>query len=353
MSKIAIITDTHYGVRSDNISFHNYTKKFLDDVFFPYIDEHDIKTILHLGDITDRRKFINFYTSKRLHDDFIQPILDRNLNFIITLGNHDVYYKNTNDINSMNEIYGKNGSGLTILSEPQEMNIEGLDMLLMPWICPSTFDKSLELLENTKCQMLMGHLEIKGFEMYRGHVSDHGFTMNLFDKFDVVCSGHYHHKSSYGNINYLGSHAQFTWSDYGDERGFHVLDTTTRELEFIKNPYEMFHKIFYDDNQDILNEDFGKFENTYVKVIISKKENSFLFDSFIDKLEKSNTLGIQIVDDNLHLDLLEADEIIDEAQDTLTILKKYVDNIDAPPELNKNDIKKFLHTLYLEALEVS
>ena len=31
-------------------------------------------------------------------------------------------------------------------------------------------------------------------------------------------------------------------------RGFHILfDTETRELEFIQNPYEMFHKIYYDD----------------------------------------------------------------------------------------------------------
>ena len=78
--KIALITDTHWGVRNDNNSFMDNTKSFLDDVFFPYLQLHNIRDVIHLGDLVDRRKYINFNTANRLKEDFIKPLLDKNLN---------------------------------------------------------------------------------------------------------------------------------------------------------------------------------------------------------------------------------------------------------------------------------
>ena len=46
--KVILITDQHIGARNDNLSFVKYFKKFYDEVFFPYIDKHDIKTIIVL-----------------------------------------------------------------------------------------------------------------------------------------------------------------------------------------------------------------------------------------------------------------------------------------------------------------
>ena len=62
--KIAILNDTHCGVRSDMVEMSNYQGRFYDEVFFPYLDEHNIKQIVHLGDYFDRRKFVNFATLK-------------------------------------------------------------------------------------------------------------------------------------------------------------------------------------------------------------------------------------------------------------------------------------------------
>ena len=351
MTKIVIITDTHYGIRNDNQKFHENNKKFFDEVFFPYIDDNDIKTVLHLGDVTDRRKYINFLTAKRLNDDFIQPILDRNLEFIVVIGNHDVYWKNTNQVNSMRQLYADK---FKIVERPEEVNVGGLDMVLMPWICAETEEESFNLIENTQCQVLMGHLELRGYEMYKGTVNEHGIDNNIFSKFDVVCSGHYHHKSSYGNIHYLGSHAQFTWADHGDKRGFHVFDTDTRELEFIENPYEMFKKYHYDDTDmsvnDFMNVMLEDYRDSYVKLIVRNKTNPFAFDLLVDNFYKINVIDLQVVEDNMHLDTLEADEIIDEAQDTITILKKYIRQTDM--QVDKVKTEKFIHELYSEALSI-
>ena len=58
--KIALVTDTHFGARSDSQAFDAYFKKFYQEVFFSEIDKRKITKIIHLGDCFDRRKYVNF-----------------------------------------------------------------------------------------------------------------------------------------------------------------------------------------------------------------------------------------------------------------------------------------------------
>ena len=76
-----------------------------------------------------------------------------------------------------------------------------------------------------------------------------------------------------------------------------------------------------------------------------------MFDLYIEKLEQVNPMQVQVVQDHLHLDLEDDEDIIDEAEDTLTILNTYVDNLDVKQE--KNDLQALLRALYDEALQVS
>jgi DNA repair exonuclease SbcCD nuclease subunit len=242
--KIAIITDTHWGVRNDQIAFLDNSKKFLDNVFFPYLDDNGITTVIHLGDLVDRRKYLNIYTARRLREDFISPLHARGVKPYITIGNHDTYYKNTNSVNAIRETYLND---FHLYEEATEVEFDGVKILFMPWICEENRDHAMEMIRTTNAQICMGHLEIAGFEMYRGSPVSHGDDRSIFDRFDLVLSGHYHHRSSAGNIHYLGSHAEFTWSDYDDPKGFHVLDTQTREVAFVENPFKMFRKVWYND----------------------------------------------------------------------------------------------------------
>lgn len=353
MTKICLITDQHFGARGDSPMFHDFFEKFYKEFFFPFVDEHKIDTIIDLGDTYDRRKYINFNTLKRAHDYWFSEVNKRQITHHIIVGNHCTYFKNTNDVNSPSLLLNE-FNNVIVYSDPTEVLIDDTKIAVLPWVCSGNYDESMKFLDETNAQILFGHLEIQGFEMYKGSVNDHGFTRGMFDKFDIVCSGHFHHKSTKGNINYLGAPYEMSWSDYNDVRGFHIFDTDTRELTFIENPYKMFSKLHYNDSgktmEDVLNVDFTEYKGKYVKVVTHTKSNPYWFDKFIESLEKSGAVDIQVVEDNLNLNLEEDEDIVNEAEDTVTILKKVVDQMDT--NVDKKRLDNFLVSLYNEALSL-
>ncbi len=349
--KIALITDTHWGVRNDHLAFLDNNKRFLDEVFFPYLDLHGIGSVIHLGDLVDRRKYLNINTAKRLRDDFISPLRERNITAHLIIGNHDTYYKNTNSVNSIREFFNND---FIFYERATVLNCGGVPILFIPWICDDNREETLELIRNTDAQIAMGHLEIAGFEMYRGSPVSHGDDRSLFNKFDLVCSGHYHHRSSNGNIHYLGSHGEFTWSDYDDPKGFHIFDTETRELTFIENPFRMFRKIWYNDKdtstEELLERDWKKYSGCYVKLIVQNKDNPMNFDLFTTKLYEASPIEVIIVEDHRNMDAIDESDLLDEAEDTLTILSKYIGTIES--SVDNKDLDKLMRSLYHEALQM-
>lgn len=355
MSKLAIITDTHWGVRNDNVAFLDNNKKFLDEIFFPYIDSNSISNIIHLGDLVDRRKYININTARRLRTDFLDKLKERNLEVHIIAGNHDTYFKNTNEVNAIKELVeNAYPSFKTYIKYAECVNFDGVPVLFIPWICDDNRDQIVNEIQTTSAQIAMGHLEIQGFEMYRGSMVSHGDDRSVFDRFDIVLSGHYHHRSSDGHIYYLGSHGEFTWSDFDDPRGFHIFDTATRELTFIENPFKMFKKVWYNDAESSFEQvliDFNQYTGSMVKVIVKNKTNHFWFDKFIENLEAANPLDIQIVEDHLNLNLEDDTDIVNEAESTLDIFKKYIDAYEVK-NLDKDKLSKKITELYNEAISI-
>lgn len=350
--KIALITDTHWGVRNDHLAFMENNNLFLDNVFFPLLVKHNIGTIVHLGDLVDRRKYININTANRLRVDFLDKMIGYDVHIIA--GNHDTYFKNTNEINSIRELVDEKYDFKIYDRYAEEVSFDGTPILFIPWICDDNRQRTVEIINGTKSTIAMGHLEIQGFEMYKGSIVSHGDDASLFDRFDMVMSGHYHHRSTNGHIWYLGSHAEFTWSDYDDPRGFHVFDTETRELTFIENPYKMFKKIWYNDTDDnFINSDidYQQYKNSLVKVIVTNKSQPLWFDKFIENLESENPIDLQIVEDHLNLNLENDSDIINEAESTLDIFKKYVQTIEHK-NLDKEKLEKKIVELYNEALTI-
>lgn len=351
---LALITDTHWGVRSDSSEFYDHFEMFYRDIFFPTLSARRIKKIVHLGDVVDRRKYINYVTLNRFRRMFIEPAMDRGIEIDVIVGNHDAPYKNTNDVNSIHELFASTGmDGIKVFSETTVIDYDGLSVLLVPWINSGNYQKSMDLIADTKAQVLFGHLEISGFEMYRGVVSQDGFDRKIFEKFDVVASGHFHEPSIGSNIRYLGSPYEMSWGDYDGERGFHIFDTETREFEYVQNPHRMFHKIWYDDKEDpeqSLTEEISKaVRNTYVKVIVTNKDNPFLFDKFMTAVYDAGPIDVSIVEDHKNLNSISEESIVTGAVDSRAMLKRY---LEASIETDKipEDLPRLLDELYDEAV---
>ena len=348
--RVAIITDQHFGARNDSLHFLDFYEKFYDETFFPAIDFAGITTLLILGDTFDRRKYVNFYSLQRAKKMFFDKLANRGIKVHMLVGNHDTYYKNTNDVNSPRLVL-EEYDNINIIKNPDTLQLDGVSVCMMPWICAENYDHSIQTLKLTEATICMGHFEIEGFQMYRGAPSHEGLEPKMFDKFDMVFSGHYHHKSSRGNIHYLGNPYELTWQDHDDPRGFHILDLETQELEFIQNPNKMFKKLIYDDKVDdiktITTMDLTQLKTSYVKVVVVNKTNPYLFDTLINRLYQIGPIDITIAEDFTEQEDIQDDDV-DQAEDTTTILNKYVDNLTT--DLEKDKIKNLLRGLYVEAL---
>lgn len=350
--KLPILTDTHIGARGDSLVFNNYFNKFYDDVFFPYCKKNKIKEILHAGDFFDRRKYVNFNILNSFKEHFVEPTVELGIKVHGLIGNHDAYWKNTNEINAINELLSQY-KNFKIYTDPVYAKFDGLEILLVPWINLENQEKSLKMIGEYRANILIGHLEIQGFYYYRGAKCETGFDKKIFSKYDRVLSGHFHHRHDDGTIFYLGSPYEMTYADLNDPKGFHVFDTEKLTLKFIQNPYKIFHKIYYDDRNKTLDELVGKsklnkYTNTYIKIVVSHKTNPYIFDQFVEKLYQVAPANISIVE-NFVID--DSEDGTDLSQDTLTMLQNYVDQIDTNG-LDKVKMKDILRVLYIEASEM-
>ena len=346
--KIAILNDTHAGVKNGSDIFLDYSERFYNNIFFPYLRENNITKILHLGDYFEHRKYVNFKVLKRNYEHFISKLEEYNITMDIIPGNHDVYYKNTNDINSLDEILSQYDC-ITIYSKPTDINYDGCNIMALPWLCSENSEEFMEMVSKSTSTILAGHLELDGFEMMQGVRATHGMDKKVFDKFDLVLSGHYHTKSTQGNIHYLGTQYQLTWADASDEKYFHVLDTDTRELTPVHNPDKIFHKLNYDENNQPKID--NRYKGCYIKVIILNKKDLYAFDQWYDKLNRVEPFEVRVIENfEEYLGENVDDDGVDTV-DTSSLLNSYIDSTDT--NLNKETLKKLMHELFVEAQDVN
>ena len=345
--QIAILNDTHAGVKNGADIFLDYSEKFYNDTFFPYLLENNIKHILHLGDYFEHRKYVNYKVLEHNYKCFISKLYEYDMEMYIIPGNHDVYYKNTNQLNSIQQILAQYDDRIKIFMDPTHFTFDELKIGFVPWITKDNEDECYNFIQKSTAPILMGHFELGGFKyMANANIKSHGIGTEMFHRYESVYSGHYHTKSTQENITYLGTQLELTWSDAGDPKYFHILDTTSRELTPVRNPDVLFQKIIYDgDNEPALTEE--KIKGTYIKVVVSNKKDLFAFDQFMDRLYDMNPHDVRIIEnfDEYAGDSIDDDEV--DTVDTPTLLNSYIDT--AKTNLNNDILRKMMNELYVEA----
>ena len=347
--KIALINDTHFGARGDSQLFFDYFMKFFDEVFFPYVKENNITTVIHAGDLMDRRKFVNFNILNQIREKFIDRLKNESIEMHCILGNHDVYYRNTNKINSVSELFGDD---ITIYERPEVVKFDALNIALLPWVNKENHEQSVEFIKTAEAPFLIGHLELDGYEVMRGVKFDGGLNADLFKRYEKVLSGHFHCRQEQDNIYYMGTQYQITFADLNETKGFHILDTDTREIEFVENPHKMFHTLRYNDNEGPLELDTidtSCLNDSYIKLFVEAKKHPYSFDRFMDKLYDSGVAKITVVEDIVDSEWTK-EEIVDLAQDTVTLINNEIDAIKEVQD--KARMKKLIKDLYMESLSL-
>lgn len=345
--KIALLGDTHFGVRNDARHFHEYYEKFYSEVFFPYLEEHGIDTIIQLGDLFDRRKYINFLSLAESRRYFFDECRNRNIRLHALIGNHDIFWRNSLEINSP-DLLLRDYDNITLWTTHGTLELDGAVFDMIPWMCSENEKDIREFVSKSTSPYCVGHFELVGYYMQRGQVSHEGYEDAFLKDYDQVYSGHYHSRSASvdGKIAYLGTPYELFWSDYKDQKGFGVFDTHSKAFKFVANPHRMFYKLTYDDTKE-MNQDFTNLQNKYIKIVVAQKTNPQQFDTFMDDIYKMNPIDVTIVEDVNEM-VNNEEDVVDQAQDTLTILSNYIDQQTIQVEPQK--LKTVMRELYLEAL---
>jgi len=345
--KIAIITDTHFGGRRGSKAFHEFWQKFYDDIFFPELEKRGIKECIHMGDAFDNRKNIDYWSLDWAKEHVYDRFKNLGVKVWQLVGNHDVYYKNTNKINSVDSLL-RSYDNLIPISEPGEYDINGFKAFMLPWICDENYQLTQSTIATTNAKVAFGHLELQGFQLYPGCVQQRGIDKGIIEKFDTVFSGHYHTRSNDGQTFYLGNPYEMYWNDCGDKRGFNILDTDDMTMEFIENPYHIFEKIYYEDTPAAAFP-AHRYKDKIVKLFVRKKTSQLQYQKFVDRLLDSGVQDLKIIE-SMEVNDEEVEFDGEKVEDTLTLLNKYIEDSDF--ELKKDRVKELLKEVYMEACEM-
>lgn len=354
--KICLLGDTHFGVRNDSKIFHEYFEKFYNEIFFPYLKDNGIDTVIQLGDLFDRRKYINFLSLTESRRYFFDRLKKENIKLHALIGNHDIFWKHSLEVNSP-DLLLKDYENITLWQNHGTLTLGNASFDMIPWICNENENQIMEFISSSISPYCIGHFELSGFYLMKGVESHDGMSADFLKNYDEVFSGHFHTKSHQKNVRYLGTPYELFWSDYKDTKGFYVFDTESKDLTFVENKFTMFTKIIYDDasiSWERLKNSVKKesVQNTYIKVVVASKEDPYMFDRFIDELYKYEPIDVAIIENFTEGDSTEEDsDEIDQAQDTMTILSNYIDQQEFGG-IDSTRLKNFMRELYVEAISI-
>ncbi len=326
--KIYMISDTHFGISQNNLdkflpmmeeTFHRFVIPFLKK----NVKEGDI--LIHLGDLFDNRTSIPILVLNR-----VESILREISNILpihILIGNHDLWNKGSNDVNSV-RIFGYMNDNIHVHEKTSVIEIDKKRLVLMPWI-----EKRVDMIEeisNNPGDYLFCHSDLNGCKMHLNSVAHRNpdkIDVDNFNRYNNVFSGHIHITQKNKNFQFIGSLYQMDRNDMNDQKGITILDLETGNILFEPNLFSpVFKKVSVRTEEDIENLDELKDSKDYIDLLISNSlliGNRKLRRKLETLLEVGNFSSVEYLDDIVK----EGDEIsneeISESLDNISIQLEY------------------------------
>lgn len=345
MSKIAIISDLHWGVRNNSKFFLDLQKSFFYDLFLPYLQNNSIDTIWILGDVLENRKQINVEVLNEVNF-FFESLSRKNIKVFCLLGNHDIFYKNTNKINSLKPIVS-GFKNVHLIEKYEVIEFDGLPVGFISWISPEIYSDAIQWITNLDVQILCGHFEINSFEIIKGVVCSKGIDSSIFEKFDKVFSGHFHIRSNNGIVHYIGNPYQTNWGEYGYEKGFAVFDTKTKTVEYINNPNSSYRILQYNDEIELGSFNLDLYSNKIIRIIVNECKNKKKLETLLDMLSEV-CYSLEVIENKEVIISNNNDDFI--PSDTMQLIQQFLETCQID-NLDKKQLGEIITKIYSEAIE--
>lgn len=227
--RLHLLTDLHFGMRNNSLEF----KMILEDALKFFIStsndnckDNEEDELLISGDVFHT----NESTNNMMMDFAISQfaILSKEFKRIhILVGNHDIYYKDSNDVTPIN-ILQRAFSNITVYRTPTTIILNEKKCLLLPWV--NDYEKANQIIEEDDSEYIFLHADINNSLYSSGIKISNGVSDILLKKYKGVYVGHIHTKGNF----YLGTLHHHDSSDVNTIRGYHYL-TPDFELKFIEN----------------------------------------------------------------------------------------------------------------------
>ena len=293
MSNVLFITDTHLGARSGSTAFRELFRRYYVNTLFPYIEDNDIKTVIHLGDFFDDTNAINVKDIDFLLSEYVHAFQKTGAHMYVVSGNHDTYYKTTNTTHATVLLQMFPDAFTVVHDDIKTLDVDGQKFVLCPWISPDNHERLMEGIKTYAYDdtILCGHFEVKGAKMYKSSPRcEHGVEPNVFKRYQRVLSGHFHTPNTINNIDYIGALFHYNWEDYNDWRGFTTYDTDTKAFDKVENTDCLFMQCTYPTDEDL--DVTGK----YVRVVIESETKRVEFQDWKKAIESKNPAKLDIID---------------------------------------------------------
>ena len=344
-NKVAIFSDIHLGVHQNSDFWLGVANQW-SDWYIEELQSKGIKDIIFCGDFFHYRDEISVKTLN-FSKDFLDKFEDFNITMIT--GNHDAWYKDTSEINSLSILKGY--KNITVYDKLTQCTINGKKVTFCPW--------GTQLKDIPKSDLVFGHFELENFQMNSYKVCDHGDSPEtLADKAPLIFSGHFHLRANkqFNNseIVYVGNPYQMDFGDAGQTKGYYTLDLENLSYDFYENNVTPNHiKLFL--SKIIVQKDPEKYfreqvTNNIIKFIVDKNVNSEHMDLLVTKLSSYKPCDIRIdYDANYNkVQFAEENDFDLSGIDMIEAITEFINMLDID---NKSEVAKYTTELYTRSID--